>query len=1010
METIPLMISPKPSKLESKRPFKHVAGSIGKRASWQKAVDFFFGYDFFISYAWIDGLVYAEKLAKNLQDRGFDCFLDSESFIKGDDWKVTGAAAIRRTSNLVLVGSPQALQSDPVKLEIEIFSSSGRRIIPIDFDGSLDASNLEGCPLAKFILPNMLRIKETPQSLVNGPSDATINDLQGTFANIRQSVKRGRALKAVAAVLAVSLVISLGFWRLAVRRQKAADASRAAAIISAENERVAKQTAVKNAEQADIQRGLAEKQKNIAEDNQHKADIQRGLAEKQKHIAEDNQHQAEVQRDLAIGRRILAEAEALGSSGISENAVPRALLAATSVGFFRDRVGAESSDEMREAIAGLPSRLLHLRNISGAVFTRNPNQLATIDKSGMLIVWDLTKRLALKKHLCSPTPSSLAYDANHNLLVTLSPDRTIALWDAVSLETIRILKAPFSGQIAVDPKGHYAMENLSPGRSRPTDAVYSLLDLDSGKITSLDEADAIVEQVLFNNDGTRLAVYYKTKDSVVHIELRDAFSQRLILGVPINEQDLPGAGATAAHIFFSEDSSLFMIGTAAEGLQFWNSKTGTPSGARLGGRPGPVALTSRYKATVTPTSGGFELAGGGPREPTKLLTEAHLRDFQFSPTGQYLVAHGGSTGGSIGYTYVWDALNWWERVSVDDTSTTLFSPSGALLAGINAVDELSVWNLNDRRATDFVSDSEEVALAHRSDGTTIAGANVKPRFRGSTGADPGDSYTPPPHSRNCYELLRSGGGSYQTTDGKWRIEKNGNGPMHISNTDANSKPVYIPGDTASVALSAKENTLAYLTDSPPSTGSEAVAHRSTLHIISTFPRSEERSCSIYTSQFAPISITPSLGLIVVKKLSQLAIVDPKTCTTFSPQIGDAIDDVVMSSDDRKVAFTTQEGLFVYDIASGQMLLHVKPLPLGFHLFAFRADGKAVALSGKDTSGDTHLYVYTLEARSLLEEVCTRVHRGGLSENEWHELVDAQLPLQSTCANASALHKEFDDER
>jgi len=511
----------------------------------------------------------------------------------------------------------------------------------------------------------------------------------------------------------------------------------------------------------------------------------------------------------------------------------------------------------------------------------------------MLKVWDLTKRRALTKHLCAPTPSSMAYDANHNILVTLGPDRIITLWNAESLETIRMLRAPFTGQIAVDPKGHYAMENLSLGRlSRPAEAVYSLLDLDSGNITSLDEADAVVEQVLFSNDGTRLAIYYKTKDSVVHIELRDAASQRLILRVPINEQDLPGQGATAAHIFFSEDSSLFTICTA-EGFQLWNSKNGTKSGAGPG-CAGPIALTSRYKATVNATSGGFELAGGGPREPTKLLTEAHLRDFQFSPSGRYLVAHGGSTGGSIEYTYVWDALNWWERVSVDETNITLFSPSGALMAGINAVGVLSVWNLNDRRATDFVSDSEEVALGRRSDGTTIAGTNVKLRFSGSTGADPGDSYKPPPPpSRNFYEFLHSRGGSYQTTDGQWRIEKNGYGPMHISNTKANSKPVYIPGDTASVALSAKEDTLAYLTDSPPSAGPGAVAHPAILHIISTFPRSEERSCPIYTGAIVPISITPTLGLIEVKGSTQLAIVDPKTCTTFSPQIGDAIYDVVM---------------------------------------------------------------------------------------------------------------------
>src|ERR1039458_8536198 len=73
---------------------------IVKRSAWQRIADCFFGYDFFVSYTWKDGATYAFRLAKALEQRGFDCFLDSQSYVKGDDWKIVGAAAIRRTSKL----------------------------------------------------------------------------------------------------------------------------------------------------------------------------------------------------------------------------------------------------------------------------------------------------------------------------------------------------------------------------------------------------------------------------------------------------------------------------------------------------------------------------------------------------------------------------------------------------------------------------------------------------------------------------------------------------------------------------------------------------------------------------------------------------------------------------------------------------------------------------------------------------------------------------------------------
>jgi len=47
----------------------------------------FFGFDFFVSYSWRDGREYAIALTEQLKTRGFKCWLDSEDYVKGDDWR-----------------------------------------------------------------------------------------------------------------------------------------------------------------------------------------------------------------------------------------------------------------------------------------------------------------------------------------------------------------------------------------------------------------------------------------------------------------------------------------------------------------------------------------------------------------------------------------------------------------------------------------------------------------------------------------------------------------------------------------------------------------------------------------------------------------------------------------------------------------------------------------------------------------------------------------------------------
>jgi hypothetical protein len=115
--------------------------NVGHHSLARRLLDLVFGYDFFISYCWSDGGNYATALTRQLRSHGFEVFLDRDNYASGDDWKKVGAWKLRRTGQLVLIGSPGALRSAPVIREVRIFSGTGRRIVPIDFDGTVGVEN-----------------------------------------------------------------------------------------------------------------------------------------------------------------------------------------------------------------------------------------------------------------------------------------------------------------------------------------------------------------------------------------------------------------------------------------------------------------------------------------------------------------------------------------------------------------------------------------------------------------------------------------------------------------------------------------------------------------------------------------------------------------------------------------------------------------------------------------------------------------------------------------------------
>jgi hypothetical protein len=211
---------------------------VGERGWFQRILDYFYGYDYFISYRWSDGRAYAVGLAEQLQDRGFDCFLDSDDYIKGDNWKKIGERSLRKTSRLVLVGSPHAVcpvpprdpNNDPVLRELQIFTQNGKRILPINFDGSLTLPAHADAPLMRYLDKDGLWILEEFPQLTMGPSQKTVNDLCNSFDLERQSGKRSRILKILIAVFAAlsmaataAAIVAFVSYRLAESRRLLAE-------------------------------------------------------------------------------------------------------------------------------------------------------------------------------------------------------------------------------------------------------------------------------------------------------------------------------------------------------------------------------------------------------------------------------------------------------------------------------------------------------------------------------------------------------------------------------------------------------------------------------------------------------------------------------------------------------------------------------------------------------------------------------------------------------------------
>ncbi len=179
----------------------------------QQAVDFMVGYDYFISYAHLDGKNYASTLELRLRELGYRVFLDRQVYVAGTDLDRATLRRVRMSRYLVVLATPVAMKSAWVAKEVEACLASGRTPLLIDINGSFRES-AEDLSLKKT-LRNFLHIADVGPE----PSPMALSELAKSFKATRQERLRLQ-LAVVAAIVFAAATITATVQSVAASRAR----------------------------------------------------------------------------------------------------------------------------------------------------------------------------------------------------------------------------------------------------------------------------------------------------------------------------------------------------------------------------------------------------------------------------------------------------------------------------------------------------------------------------------------------------------------------------------------------------------------------------------------------------------------------------------------------------------------------------------------------------------------------------------------------------------------------
>jgi WD40 repeat protein len=693
----------------------------------QKLYDAIFGYDFFISYAHEDGKPYALELSKQLAESRFICFLDSSDFAKGENWKEAGLRALHKTSRLVLIGTPAALVSPHVLLEIRIFAKLNRHIIAIDMGGAIAALNAEAAPeLIQYLSPDKVHIREAAEWSTGKLSRSVIQELRSTIQLMRQRDNRIRWLTYAASILLILTIVAAGMAAYAFFQSNHAQRKTEAAQISEKEEKKAKLKAIDKEEEAKQEAWKAKHQRAMNHIGGANAEIDKGsLAAgifrywQAFEAADDEDPLKRSARSLLaswsseFGVRLIhpdAKHTRLSPDGI------RALTG----GNFRE--GRENSNYamLWDVRTGMPigKPLAHSGPIMSAEFNSTGKAVVTGSKDKTARVWDaqVGAPVAKLEHEEWVIDVAINSTGDYVLTVAVSTDESaVSLWNVEANKRILTLPKQVTHTLPLfSPDGKsFCTRNL--------DNSVQMYDTMTGKKTGIVFVVApSPSAIAFAPDGQTVLVSYKDKSA----RLFSATSGRIIW-------ERQGVAEFEIRSLEFSPSGEFVVGLGSDNhLQWLNARNGHqlfPVGNRESGlvRFSPKRSVIAFVSDGQPGVERWDISTNRQRFPPAVL-KSQLRDLTFGADGKWIVALRTDLGA---------------RLYSEDSGPALIPPlihSGPLYDAKFSLDGRTIIASTDRRdlqmwdsgtgrnivsSWDWKGDMKSVELSP--DGQTIVGKNAK---------------------------------------------------------------------------------------------------------------------------------------------------------------------------------------------------------------------------------------------------------------------------------------------